>query len=88
MTRAKVSDFVFNGKGAITLQFATLACLLTMSWKISEWKADIEYKIEKGTSNRFSSTDMTQWSSELAVKNKDLDVPSVWSAINHSRGIK
>jgi hypothetical protein len=79
----RITEFIFNGKGAVTLQVTTLVLMLIMSWNISAWKTNIENTIQEGTKNRWTSVDMSEWSNKLAQSNDDLDVPSVWSVVDY-----
>lgn len=88
MTKQKVSDFLFNGKSTVILQFSTLAVLLGMSWKISEWKSDIEHQLGTATGNRWTSSHMVDWTGSLALNNPSVIVPDIWAVIEHRRALE
>ena len=80
----KIAEFAFNGKGSVTLQVTTLVLLLTMSWKISAWKVEIEAKLDGATSSRWTSNDMSEYSNDLAMMNPDLEIPDVWELLDRA----
>lgn len=72
-----VTDFIFNGKGTITLQLANLVFLIVASWNLATWKVNLENKIEESTKYRWTSIDMSGWSHTLALSNPTMEVPKV-----------
>lgn len=78
----KIRDFAFNGAGTVTLQITTLALLLTMSWKVSEWKTELEAKLDDIGAHGWTSIQMAEWSNLLAINNEELEVPDTWDVID------